>query len=85
MTLFDNIMGPLDKSYCVITYGLGLLVLFLAILNLLGGLYILFFKSGTKNNKTYYLGGIATIFYSLLLFLSYYLYRIIYNICIKIL
>ena len=86
MNFFDGIMGPLDKSYCVFVYALGVIVFLLAVAGLFSGVFLLLFKSGDKNLKTVFLsGGIATILNSLVLFVSYYLYRIVYNICIKVL
>lgn len=86
MTLFDNFMGPIDKSYCVIFYGLGILLFIFALFALFSGIYLTLFKSGDKNARTVYIStGIISIVQSFIFFIAYYLYRIVYNICIKVL
>lgn len=84
--LFDGVMGPLDKSYCVVIYAVGLFVFLSAFFALFTGIYLILFKSGDKNARSVYFSlGISTIFQSLMLFVFYYLYRIVYNICLKVL
>ena len=74
--IFNSLMGPLDKKHCNILFYLGIFVLFLAILGFGNGIYFLL------NKKTRHIG-LATLFNSLFLVLFYYVYRILYNICIK--
>lgn len=87
MTLFDNLMGPLDKKYCFLIFILGIVGFISALATLLTGLYLILFKqSKDKNQKSMYvLVGFSTLFQSLFAFLAYYLYRISYNICLKVL
>lgn len=74
MNLFKSLMAPLGKEHCMIYYVFGLLSLFIAVITLVKSLMYL------TNKKTNDLGMILLI-NSLGLFLSYYLYRILYSIC----
>ncbi len=74
MNLFKSLMAPLGKEHCMIYYVFGLLSLFIAVITLVRSLMYL------TNKKTNDLGMILLI-NSLGLFLSYYLYRILYSIC----
>ncbi len=74
MNLFKSLMAPLGKEHCMVYYVFGLLSLFIAVITLVRSLMYL------TNKKTNDLGMILLI-NSLGLFLSYYLYRILYSIC----
>ena len=78
MNLLDNLMGPLGKEHCMIFYYLGLLNVFLAIFTLLGGIMMMF------NNKSRNIS-LAFVMQAFILGFMYYLYRISYNICVKVL
>ena len=78
MNLLDNLMGPLGKEHCMILYYLGLLKLFLAVFTLLGGIMMMF------NNKSRNISFVF-VMQAFILGFMYYLYRISYNICIKVL
>ena len=74
MNLFNSLMAPLGKEHCMIYYVFGLFSLLIAIITLVRSLMYL------TNKKTNDLGMILLV-NSLGLFLSYYLYRILYSIC----
>ena len=74
MNLFKSLMAPLGKEHCMIYYVFGLLSLFIAVITLVRSLMYL------TDKKTNNLGMILLI-NSFGLFLSYYLYRILYSIC----
>ena len=76
MTILDNLMAPLGKEHCTVYYVLGLLTLFFAVLAVLNGLYQILDK---KTRQT----GLFLMLNSLTMFFMYYLYRIVYSICIK--
>lgn len=74
--LLNRLMAPLGKEYCKIIYIIALFLFALGFLGLLSGIYCLFNK---KNQKL----GLYIIFNSLMTFFMYYLYRVIYSMCIK--
>tara|TARA_Y100001980_G_C14545614_1_gene325281 strand:+ start:1665 stop:1907 length:243 start_codon:yes stop_codon:yes gene_type:complete len=74
--LLDNLMAPLGKEHCTVYYILGLLTLFFAVLAVLNGLFLVF----DKKTRT---SGFFLMLNSLTMFFMYYLYRIVYSICIK--
>tara|TARA_Y100000992_G_scaffold206467_1_gene141256 strand:- start:8047 stop:8286 length:240 start_codon:yes stop_codon:yes gene_type:complete len=76
MNFFDNLMAPLGKEHCMIYYVFGLFSLFLALIALVRGVLQVF------NKKTSEMG-IMLILHSVSMFLFYYLYRILYSICVK--
>ncbi len=76
IAFLDNLMAPLGKEHCTVYYVLGLLTLFFAVLAVLNGLYQVLNK---KTRQT----GLLLIVNSLTMFFMYYLYRIVYSICIK--
>ena len=76
MNVFDSIMSPLGREHCMIFYYIGLFIFFISLIGLLLGLIKLF------NKKTFDIGGLI-ILNSLAGFFSYYLYRIIYSMCVK--
>ena len=76
MNVFNSIMSPLGREHCMIFYYIGLFIFFGSLVSLLLGLIKLF------NKKTSDIGGLI-ILNSLGGFFSYYLYRIIYSMCVK--
>jgi len=76
MSLLDSLMAPLGKEHCRIYYIVGLITLFFAILAVFNGVYQLLDK---KSRST----GVLLIINSFTMFLMYYLYRILYSMCIK--
>ncbi len=76
MNVFDSIMSPLGKEHCMIFYYIGLFIFFVSLVGLLLGFIKLF------NKKTFDIGSLIII-NSLGGFISYYLYRIAYSICVK--
>ncbi len=76
MNIFDSIMSPLGREHCMIFYYIGLVIFFSSLIGLLLGLIKLF------NKKTFDIGGLIFL-NSLGGFLSYYLYRIVYSMCVK--
>jgi uncharacterized membrane-anchored protein len=76
MNVFDSIMSPLGREHCMIFYYIGLGIFFLALIGLILGLIKLF-------NKKSFDMGVLVIINSLGGLFSYYLYRIIYSMCVK--
>jgi len=76
MNVFDSIMSPLGKEHCMIFYYIGLFIFFVSLVGLLLGFIKLF------NKKTFDIGSLIII-NSLGGFISYYLYRIAYSMCVK--
>ena len=76
MNFFDNLMAPLGKEHCMIYYYLGLITLFFAIFTVGNGIFHLF-------DKKTRMPGFILMLNSFTKFFMYYLYRIIYSICIK--
>jgi hypothetical protein len=69
-------MAPLGKEHCMIFYYLGLMTLFFAIFAVGIGIVYLF-------DKKTRMPGFILMLNSFTMFFMYYLYRIIYSICIK--
>ena len=91
MNIFDRLMSPLGKDYCMLFYGMGLLGLFFALLNLLVIVRIvlnmfIFRSKAAKNFDTnvmalgLVLGLFAISFFYCLL--VYFINRIGYSMCI---
>ena len=76
LPFLDTLMAPLGKEHCLVYYIFGLGTLFLALITVINGIYQLLDK---KSRTT----GIFLILNSLTMFFMYYLYRIIYSICLK--
>ena len=76
MNIFDNIMSPLGKENCTIYYFFGIFVFVYAFITLLTGLVKVF----NKNSRQM---GLVLLLNSISMFITYYLTRIMYSICIK--
>lgn len=76
MNFFDELMAPLGKEHCTIYYVFGLFSFFMAIIALVRAFFFFFSKKSTDL-------GMILLFNSLGLFLGYYLYRILYSICMR--
>jgi len=76
MAFLESLMAPLGKEHCTVYYFLGLVTLFFAVLAVINGVFHLLDK---KSRQT----GLFLILNSLTMFFMYYLYRIVYSICIK--
>jgi len=76
MNIFDSIMSPLGREHCMIFYYIGLITFFFAIASFVLGLMFVF------NKKTNTKGGMFLL-NSITLFITYYLYRIVYSMCVK--
>lgn len=76
MDILNSIMSPLGKEHCMILYYLGIVLFLSATITLFIGLYNLMSK------KTRSSGGMI-ILQSFVTYFSYYLYRIVYSICVK--
>lgn len=76
MNVFDSIMSPLGREHCMIFYYIGLFLFFFSLVGLILGLVKLF-------NKKSFDMGVLVIINSLGGFISYYLYRIVYSMCVK--
>ena len=74
MGFFDGLMSPLGKEHCIVFYYIGyffLALVLLAFMGILKGLY----------KKNYKLTGLA-IFCSIMYVFMYYIYRVVYSICL---
>ena len=76
MNVFDSIMSPLGREHCMIFYYIGIFLFLVSLISILTGLINIF------NKKTRQIGSFSLVQGILGLF-SYYLYRIIYSICVK--
>jgi|TARA_B110000261_G_C12821613_1_gene252516 uncharacterized membrane-anchored protein len=76
MNVFDSIMSPLGREHCMIFYYIGLGLFFLALIGILIGIIYLFDKKSRQVGLFSIIQGIVGLF-------SYYLYRIIYSMCVK--
>ena len=75
----NNLMAPLGREHCLIYWVFGIMAFIGAVLILVQGLYMML--TGGKGNRRYI--GMGLVINSLWVFLTYYLYRIIYSICNK--
>ena len=88
MNLENGIMSPVDKSSCSIMYIIGIFCFVYAILALVMGIYFIFNVMNLKiKDKGLVMAnvGFNVLTIVLLHFLAYYLYRIQYTICLKVL
>ncbi len=76
MSLISEIMSPLSKDHCMIFYYLGFICFFLSITTICFTIIIFF------NNKNK-MPGLLLLSQSIMYILGYYIYRILYSICIK--
>jgi len=76
MNFFDSLMAPLGNQHCIILYYLGIIEFILASILLVSGVFNLFDK------KTRAQGGVL-LMNSFVMFFVYYIYRIIYSMCVK--
>ena len=81
MTLFNSLMGPLGKEYCILFYGLGVFIFLLMLVSIFAGILSIF----NSKDKSIKFVGVATIVNALTLLFMYLLYRMLYNICLKVL
>ena len=89
MNIFDRLMSPVGKDYCMLFYVMGLLGLFFALFNLFiivrGVLNIFIFRrKAAKNFDTNVIGLVLGLFsISFFYFLTvYFINRISYSMCI---
>lgn len=73
---FDTIMSPLGKENCSIYYFLGIFIFIYAFITLVTALIKLINKNSRQT-------GFILLLNSISMFISYYLTRIMYSICIK--
>jgi uncharacterized membrane protein YozB (DUF420 family) len=76
MNFFDNLMSPLGNQHCAILYYLGIIEFVLASILLVSGVFNLFDKKTRKQ-------GAVLLMNSFVMFFVYYIYRIIYSMCVK--
>jgi hypothetical protein len=76
MNVFDSIMSPLGREHCMIFYYIGLFIFFGSLIGILIGIIYLFDKKSRQVGLFSIIQGILGLF-------SYYLYRIIYSMCVK--
>ncbi len=79
MDIINILFGPLDKSWCNIFVVIATFILLAFIL----GLFLIIFILVKKENKFILSNKIKLIWYTVLCLLSYIIYRILYQICIK--
>ncbi len=78
MSVLDGLMSPLGKEHCGVYYAFALIALFFAVTAVVAGVIQCFDK---KTRPV----GVYLILNSLTMFFTYYLYRIMYSMCDKIL
>jgi len=85
MDLVKTFMGPLDKSYCSLYLILGFISLFMIFSKVIMLLMYVFSKESKKDKK--YKGAVIFVgIVSILMFLlQYFLIRVAYTICVKVL
>ena len=88
MNLENGIMSPVDKSSCTIIYIIGIVCFIYAIVILFIGVYLMFSIMNMKvKDKGMIMMNLGFHILSVMLvyLLAYYLYRIQYTICLKVL
>jgi hypothetical protein len=75
MNIFDNLMSPLSRDYCLIFYVIGLISLFFALSALVGFVVGLFRKNSQYAMWAFFMSFITNM-------LLYYISRTHYSICI---
>ena len=76
MNFLNNLMSPLGKEHCMIMYYLGLINFFLAVFVLVSAIFSLVDSKSRKD------GGML-ILNSFVMFFMYYIYRILYSMCVR--
>ena len=77
-------MDPVDKNACNVLYVLGVVLFVMALITLVTGLIGVFTNSSIKGNMKIYVA-IMVLLNTFIIGLMYYIYRINYNICLKVL
>jgi uncharacterized membrane-anchored protein len=76
MNFFDSLMAPLGNQHCMILYYLGIILFLSASILLVSGVFNLFDKKTRMQ-------GLLLLMNSFVNFFAYYIYRIIYSMCVK--
>ena len=89
MNIFDRLMSPVGKNYCMLFYVMGLLGLFFALIQLIvivrGLLNIFIFRKKTAKNLNTNAIGLVLGLFSISFFyclIVYFINRISYSMCI---
>lgn len=84
MDLVKLLMGPLDKSYCSVFLILGLVMFFMLVSKIIMLFIVAISPMNSKNEK--YKGPVifAGIIATLIVLLYYLVFRVLYNICNKV-
>ena len=76
MSLISEIMSPISNDHCMIFYYFGFISFFLSIITICIAI-ILFFNNKNKGP------GLLLLSQSIMYIISYYIYRILYSMCMK--
>ena len=76
MNFLNNLMAPLGKEHCMIMYYLGFIQFFTALFVLILAVFSLVDSKSRKD------GGML-ILNSFVMFFMYYIYRILYSMCVR--
>ncbi len=74
----SNLMSPLGREHCMLFFYIGFLFLFLTMIMVLVGVFNLFDSKTRMTGAMMLVNSISTFF-------IYYVYRILYSICSKVL
>lgn len=78
-SLFENLLGPLDKSACLYFYILSVLFLFVFIFFVFGGI-VFFIRRRKQMTTDFVIKGLLMLFNA---FLAYFINRLLYTMCSK--
>ncbi len=84
----NGIMSPVDKSSCNLIYFIGVFCFVYAVITLLMGVYFMFYLMNIKSkDRGLIMINVGFNIFTVILInlLAYYLYRIQYTICLKVL
>lgn len=74
---------PLTKSHCELFYYLAMLIVFVGAFAIGGSLYTVYLKRNEKGKAFAFFSMLSVSFMALMYWYVYYLYRILYSMCIR--
>lgn len=82
--MMEGIMAPVDKNACNVLYVLGVVLFVMALITLVTGIVSVLADGSIKGNMKIYIM-VIVLLNTFMLGLSYYIYRTLYTICLKVL
>lgn len=82
--MLGGIMARVDKNACNVLYVLGVVLFVMALITLVTGITSVLTDSSIKGNMKIYIM-VMVLLNTFMLGLSYYIYRTLYTICLKVL